>query len=205
MKKINFEQILLSLGIAITAIYFLNLIVLAALYPGYSHMRNYNSDLGRIEAPHHIIFNTVTIFIGLLRLLNALGFFYSIKRITGRKALATIVGIFVFVMGITAIFAGYYPSPDPRHGAYSIGLVHFFIQLLLVLAFWKIPDSSFFNIFQLLSFMILVIIMLVQRGIVGLINEMNQGLIQRLQAISFFTWYTFTCYWLLRYKPERHA
>ncbi|MFC1839658.1 DUF998 domain-containing protein [Thermodesulfobacteriota bacterium] len=205
MNNINREQRLLVLGIAITVIYFLTLIILAALYPDYSHMRNYVSDLGRIEAPHHKFFNSVVIFLGLLYLLTGLGYYYSVKRITEKNVLAVFIGSFVAVLGIAYFFGGFYPLPDPRHGGYSIGLLHFFTPLLLVWAFWKLPDTRLFRFYQLMCFILIVTFILIQAGVFGLIDETNLGLFQRLGAISLYAWFTFTCYWLSRYRTEMPA
>ncbi len=203
MNKLNREKILLVIGIAIGVIYFLNLFVLAAMYPGYSHMRNWVSDLGRIEAPHHRIFNAVIALIGVLYLPAGLGFFYSVKRITGRKVLAVVIGVFVAVLSVNLFFGAFYPLPDPRHGGNGIWFLHFFTPLLLAWAFWRLKGSRYFTIYQLLSFILIVIIALIQMGAGGLVNQMNLGLVQRLQALILFTWFASTCYWMIRYKSER--
>ena len=205
MKRINREQVLLGLGIAIWVLYFLNLFVFAAMYPGYSHMRNWVSDLGRVEAPHHRIVNAVGVLLGILYLLTALGFFCSVSRVTGRKVLAFIIAIFVGVFGVNLFFGAFYPLPDPRHGAYGIGFLHVLTPLSLVWAFRRLPESRFFTIHQLSSFILIVTITSIMMGAGGLVNQMNLGLVQRLQALVLSTWFASTCYWLMRYKSERGA
>ncbi len=199
----NKEKILLGTGIAITVIYFLNLFVLAAMYPGYSHMSNWVSDLGRMEAPHHRIFNAVIGLLGILYLLTALGFFYSIKRVTEKKVLAILIGVSIAAFAINCFLGACYPLPDPRHGAYGIGILHFFTPFLLAWAFWRLIGSRIFTILQLLSFILIVTGFLIQMRAGGLVNEMNLGLVQRLHALIIFTWLTFTCYWLIKYKPKK--
>jgi hypothetical protein len=55
MNKTHKEQLFLGIGIAIMIIYLLNLFVLAALYPGYSHMIHLVSHLGTNYFPYHNI------------------------------------------------------------------------------------------------------------------------------------------------------
>ena len=200
MNKLTRERILLWLGICIPFIYFINLIVLAALYPGYSHMSNWVSDLGRIEAPHHKIFNLVIFLSGILYLLTGLGFFYSVNRITGRKVQAIFIGVFIAVFGINYFFGAFYPLPDPRHGGYGIGLLHFFSPLLLAWAFWRLPDSRVFTIFQLLYFILILIFTVIPLEVWGVFNETNLGIFQRIQSVIIFAWFVYSCYWLIRFK-----
>ena len=191
----NRERALLSLGIILTAIYFLDLIILAALNPDYSHMSNWVSDLGRIEAPHHEIFNVVGFLIGILFLLTGLGFFYSLHRITKRKVLAVFIGSFVSVFGINLIFAVLFPLPDPRHSAFGIGFLTFFAPILLAWACWRIPNSRAFAILQILSF---ILILLSSFGANAFTNSGYLGLFQRIQAVIIFGWLTYSCLWLMR-------
>ena len=205
MRKINSEQIFLGMGITAWIIYLLNLFVLAALTPWYSHMRHQVSDLGRLQAPHHQIFNSVIILIGLLYLPTGLGFFYAVKRITGKKLLAVLIGISVALISVGAFFAGFYPLPDPLHNGYNIMIIQLFIPLLLVWAFWKVPGTRFFVFYQLTLFALMLILNRTMTGAFGLVNEMNIGLIQRLFVLSGMFWFTFTCYWLIRYKSKKFA
>ena len=203
MNEIKREQLFLGTGFAIMIIYLLNLFVLGAISPGYSHMRHLVSHLGTLWFPYHAIFNTVVIAIGFLFISAGMGFYYSIKRITRRKLLAVLVGISVGIFGIEAFFGGFYPLPDPRHGGYGIGLIHGLTPLLLAWAFWKIQGARLFVCYQFISFALLIIVCLVHRGVGGLVTETNAGLIQRLQLLVWIPWFTYVCYWLIRYKSEK--
>jgi len=200
MPKINKEQIFLGIGIAIPIIYFLNLFVLGALYPGYSHMKHWVSSLGRIEAPHHEIFNAVVILMGLLSMLAGLGFFYSVKRLSGRTILATAIGISIALFGINALFGGFFPLPDPRHGAYGIGIAILFTPILLAWTFREFPGMRVFTFFQIAMCILIALIFFIQAGLGDLVNKMNIGIAQRLYALIGSTWFIITCYWLIKSK-----
>jgi glucans biosynthesis protein C len=202
MNEINRERILLGTGISIAAIYFLNLFILAAVTPGYSHMRNWVSALGSVEAPYHGIFNAGLMTIALLYIFAGLGFFYSVQRITGRKIPAFIIGVAAAAFGVNLLFAALYPMPDPRHGSIIFGLIHFITPLLMAWAIWRIPASRLFMYYQLLSFVLIVTSILIMNGTGGLVNQMNLGFYQRLQALAVFSWFVSSCYWLMKYKSE---
>jgi hypothetical membrane protein len=203
MDKIKMEQVFLGMGIAFWLIYLLNLIVLGAISPGYSHMRHQVSHLGTVDFPYHYIFNTVIILSGLLLIPTGMGFYYSVKRIAGRKVLAFVIGILVGISSIGCFFAGFYPLPDPRHGGYGIGTILFLAPPFLTWAFWKIRGTRFLILYQFISFILMIITFLILTGVGGLINGLNAGLFQRLFILIGIFWFTYTCYWLIRYKPEK--
>lgn len=202
MNKINKEQIFLWTGIVAWVIFLLNLFVLAAVTPGYSHITNMVSDLGRIEAPYHKIINAVFILFGLLFLPAGLGFFVSVKRFTGRNNLAITIGILVAMLGVSFIFAGLYPLPDPRHFGYGISIVQIIIPFFLAWAFWKTQGARSFAFFHLVSFIIIVIMsfVLISIGAGSHGNIPNGGLFQRINMLIVFFWYMFTYYWLMTCK-----
>jgi glucans biosynthesis protein C len=204
MNKIYKGQIFLWAGIVAWVIFLLNLFVLAAVTPDYSHITNMISDLGRIEAPYHKIFNATFILYGLLYLPTGLGFFYSVKWFTGRNQLAITIGFLVAMFSISPIFAGLYPLPDPRHSGYGIGdIVQLILPFFLALAFWKTQGARSFAFFHLMSFIIFIIIsfILIAIRLIGHGNIPNMGgFIQRISILIVFIWYIFTYYWLLTSK-----
>jgi hypothetical protein len=132
-----------------------------------------------------------------------MGHYYSVKRVTGRKVLVVVIAITVGIFGINAFFGCFYPLPDPRHGGYGIGLIHFLIPLLLAWAFWKIQGARFFIFYQLITLTPMIIVILIMTGVGGLVSETNAGLVQRLQILVGIPWFTYVCYWLTRYKSEK--
>jgi hypothetical protein len=93
--------------------------------------------------------------------------------------------------------------PDPRHGGYGIGLIHILTPLLLAWAFWKIHGTRFFILYQFITVVLMIIAILIMGGVGGLVSETNAGLIQRLQILVYGPWFTYVCYWLIRYKSEK--
>ncbi len=204
MDALKREKILLVSGIAAWLVYLLNLLVLAALWPGYSHISNYVSDLGRSENPYHGVFNGAIILYGTLNLLTGLGFYYSVKRITRRKIISIVVGLSFALIGVGAYFAGIFPLPDERHSGYGIGLISYLIPLFLAFAFSRLKNARILVIHQILFFILFVLIFPITSGMGnGLINEMNMGLGQRLSVLFNIMWFISTIYWLMNYKNEK--
>jgi hypothetical membrane protein len=204
MDALKKEKILLGSGIAAWIVYLLNLLVLAALWPGYSHISNYVSDLGRNENPYNGVFNGAIILYGTLQLLTGLGFYYSVNRITRRKIISIVVGLSFALIGVGAYFAGIFPLPDELHSGYGIGLISFLIPLFLAFAFSRLKNARIFVIHQILFFVLFVLIFPVTSGMGdGFINEMNKGLGQRLSVLFTIMWFTSTIYWLMNYKIEK--
>ena len=205
MDALKREKILLGSGIAAWLVYLLNLLVLAALWPGYSHISNYVSDMGRTENPYNGVFNGAIILYGTLQLLTGLGFYYSVKRITRRKIISIVVGLSFALIGVGAYFAGIFPLPDELHSGYGIGLISFLIPLFLAFAFSRLKKARIFVIHQILFFVLFVLIFPVTSGMEGngLINEMNKGLGQRLSVLFTIMWFTSTIYWLMNFKNEK--
>jgi hypothetical membrane protein len=205
MDALKREKILLGSGIAAWLVYLLNLLVLAALWPGYSHISNYVSDLGRTENPYNGVFNGAIILYGTLQLLTGLGFYYSVKRITRRKIISIVVGLSFALIGVSAYFAGIFPLPDERHSGYGIGLLSYLIPLFLAFAFSRLKKARIFIVLQILFFVLFVLIFPVTSGMEGngLINEMNKGLGQRLSVLFTIMWFASTIYWLMNFKNEK--
>ena len=158
MNKINREKIFLGIGIAGIILFLLILIVFGAISPGYSHIKHVVSLLGTAYFPYFNIFNAAIILLGLLFIPAGMGFYYSVKRITGRKVLAVVIGITVGIYSIHAFLAGLYPLPDPLHGFYGIAeFIHSLTLPFLAWAFWKIQRARFFILYQFISFILMII------------------------------------------------
>lgn len=203
MNNTSKEQIFLWAGAVSWIIYFLTVFVIGAVTPGYSLIANIISEMGKNEAPYHQILNAVTILYGFFVLTSGLGFFYSVKRFTGKNNLSIIIGILVAMFGTSCIFAGLFPMPDPRHTAFGIGNVQIIVPFFLALAFWKTEGARPFAIFHIVSLVIIISVFISSAvAIAGAHGNIptNMGLIQRIIILIFFIWYIFTYYWLLTRK-----
>lgn len=202
MYTLKKEKLLLVCGISAWLVYILNLILSATLNPDYSHLSNLVSDLGRVKYTYSRFFNVGLFLFATLYLFSALGFYQSILRITGKKVISVIVCISNILFSVSLFFAAIFPLPDLRHIGYGIGSFYDLTPLFLAVAFFKHPGARRIFFYQLIFFVLIMVMRSISYGMFGLINESNIGLIQRLYVSVLIIWFTPTVFWLIKYKEE---
>lgn len=94
----NWGRMLLAIG---SAQFIVSMLVAERLYPGYSPLRNYISDLGALKAPTYLLFNMSVVLLGALGLIAA----YLLRREIGK-----IATVFLLIASIGAIGVGIFPE-----------------------------------------------------------------------------------------------
>ena len=181
-------RILLLAGIAIPVVYFGLLIIAPLIYPGFSYVTQYASEMGSAEARHPAVFNVGVMLCGVAGLLASFGFFHAIRRLGGNPLLAALAGLTLFLFGIATFMGGRFPMPDERHGAYGLGLAFQLSPLLVALALWRVRSLRGLCIFLLVTFVVMTFVIAVMMGIGGLVTRANVGLWQRGNALAGFPW-----------------
>src|SRR5689334_19384848 len=181
-------RVLLLAGILIPIVYFGLLIIAPVIYPGFSYVTQYASEMGSAGARYPAVFNTGIMLCGVAGLLASFGFFHAVRRLGGNPLLAALTGISLFLFGIATFMGGKFPMPDDRHGGYGLGLALQLSPLLLALALWRVPRLRGFCLFLLAVFAVMTVIILVMFGVGGLVTRANVGLWQRANALAGFPW-----------------
>ncbi|MEA2563783.1 MAG: hypothetical protein QOH06_5287 [Acidobacteriota bacterium] len=181
-------RVLLLAGIWIPVVYFGLLIAGPLLYPGYSHVTQYASELGSASARYPAVFNTAIMLNGVAGILASFGFFYAIRRLGGNARLAALTGLTLLLFGIAAFMGGMFPMPDERHGGYGLGFAFQLTPLLLALALWRRKSLRGLCIFLLAIFVMMSFFIAVMMGVGGLVTRANVGLWQRGNALAGFPW-----------------
>src|SRR5687768_15965887 len=145
-------RVLLLAGILIPVVYFGLLIAAPLLYPGFSYVSQYASEMGSADARYPAVFNTAVMLCGVAGILASFGFFYAIRRLGGNTLLAALTGLTLFLFGIGTFMGGKFPMPDERHGGYGLMLALQLTPLFLALALWRLPELRGFCIFLLVIF-----------------------------------------------------
>lgn len=202
MKKIKKEKLLLLCGISAWFVYLLNIIICSSLTPGYNHLSNLVSDLGRVENSYSGLFGVFFLLFAILYLTSSLGFYFSIYRITEKKVISVIIFLSTVLFSVSLIFTAIFPLPDIRHSGYGLGLFYDLTPLLIAIAFFKIPSARKLFFHQLIFFVLIMIMRSLNFGMFGLINESNIGLIQRLYVSVLIIWFTSTTIGLIKYKQK---
>lgn len=193
-----FARWLFLCSVAAAALYFGTIYVLAAFDPNYSHFRHFANDLGRATAATPSVYNASAIAQGLLFIVAGALLHLTVKALSGRRVLSGVTGLFLAAFGVSALFVGFFPLPDPRHSGYGVALLSIFVPWLLAWAFWKKPAARSARYYQLLATPVLFATLLWQTGAIGFVTEGSIGLVQRIAAATFYVWFAGTCYWLNR-------
>ena len=192
MKNIN---VLLYVGMVAIIGSIANIIILGSLYPNYSHVKQFISELGMDNALHSVVFNLIVITNGILFLISSLGVYIRINGLTQKRSLAGCSALGIALLGVVFIFSGIFPLPDERHEAYGIGLFVLTAPLFLAWAVKDIDSQSMFKNFQIGAFIVFVAVILT----VIIFGETGtQGLNQRIFVSSTYCWLFITYVYLLK-------
>ena len=203
MTKDNIKLLLLA-GVAVPILYFGNLLINSLLYPGYSHVTQYVSELGAAEAPYAALFNGVIIVLGVVGVAAGLGFFFAVRRLGGNPVLAALAGLFISLWGVGTLLAGVFPMPDERHGGFGLAFAYQLSPLVLALALWKRRSLRGLCIFLLVIFMLTNVFLAIMFGVGELVTRANVGLWQRGNALAGIPWLGIAA-WILRKELDAEA
>ena len=187
--------------IAIPLLYFFALIVGAALYPGYSHVTNYASELGAESAPYPALFNVSIMLLGVSAILAALLLPGALADIGATRAWAILAAVALALWGAAMVMGGMFPMPDERHGAFGLGLAGPLVPLFLFLALLKVPDARAMKIFLALVFVASAVLLAIMFGVGSLVTRANVGLWQRINTAAGIPWFAVLGIWLMRRRP----
>ena len=192
------EKALLQAGIAVPFLYYGNMIVSSLFFPGYSHVRQYASELGGPDAPQPAIFNTLTMILGVFGIAAGVGIYLAVRRLTGRTVLAALSGLLLALFGVAMIFGGAFPMPDERHGGYGLGMAVHLAPLALAAALWKREDLRGLNLFLLAIWVAGLVFFAIMMGVGQMVTRANVGLFQRAYSLASFPWIAVACHGLKR-------
>jgi hypothetical membrane protein len=183
------ERALLVLGVTVPFLYYAALIGGSLLWPGYSHLRQYASELGSAASPHPELFNVLIISAGGAAVLAGVGFFLALKRIGGRLVPALLAGFAIVLWGVSFVMGGLFPMPDPRHGAFGLALAMHAAPLLMLWALAGRPAPRFkrFLAVVFVGSAVLILIMFDVGGL-HLVRRANVGLWQRAYSLAAIPW-----------------
>jgi hypothetical membrane protein len=191
----------LRLGILVPILYFGNVFGSALLYPGYSHGRQYASELGAAGARYPQLFNTLVILTGVVLLVSLIGFRGALRRLSANAALSWAFLASLAGFGVGALMGGLFPMPDPRHNGFGLGFALHAAPLLLAAALWRVPGTRKLRLFLLVSFAAGVLMLAILMGAGQLVTRANIGAFQRLYALANIPWIGVAA-WVLHAAPS---
>jgi hypothetical protein len=187
MRPSPAERALLTAGVLVPVLYYAALLVTPLFWPGYSHVRQYASELGSADSPRPQLFNVTIVAAGVAAMLAAGGFILALKRIGGRALPALLAGLAVFLWGGSFVMGGLFPMPDPRHGGFGLGLAMHLAPLFMLWALANVPAPRL-KVFLAVVFVVSLALILVMFGVFGPLRRATVGLWQRAYSLSAIPW-----------------
>jgi hypothetical protein len=182
----------LIFGPVAAAIFFVGVVCLALLIPGYSHVHQDISTIGKLGTPLRIPFAVVIACYACSLLVFASGIFRTAARRAAARLPAYMIGYYALTQLGIAIFA----TPHPLHNIFGIlSMPGYLTPLVLAFVWRRIGPHGLIVISCVLGFVVLVSIVLglselfPQLGLWPLVSPWP-GLVQRLLVVAWLPWLT---------------
>lgn len=162
--------------------YYVALIGGSLLWPGYSHVTQYASELGSSAAPNPMFFNGNVILCGLSALIGGFGLTHVLTQLSGSRGWAVAAGVSISLWGLAIVVAGLYPMPDERHGAFGLAIAGQFTPLFAWIALRKVGGIGGLKAFLAVIFVTSFVLFAIMMGVGGLVTRANVGIWQRINS-----------------------
>ena len=197
-SEVRVERALLGAGLLVPVLYYAALIGTSLTWPGYSHVRQYASELGSAASPRPWLFNYTIVATGVAGMIAAGGVFLALKRLGGRALPSFLAALALFAWGVAVVMGGLFPMPDPRHNGFGLALA---MHLVPLFALWSLAGRPAPKLKLLLAlvFVVSAVLILIMFDVGGLhlVRRANVGLWQRAYSLTAIPWIAVLA-WMLR-------
>lgn len=163
--------------------YYIGLFGCAMLWPGYSHVSQYASELGSAASPCPTFFNGNVILCGVAALAGGFGLSHALAELSGRRGWATAAGVSISLWGVAIVIGGFYPMPDARHGAFGLAAIGQLTPLFTLIALNKAQGFAPLKSFLAFIFLASLALFAVMMGVGELVTPANVGVWQRTYGV----------------------
>jgi hypothetical membrane protein len=177
----------LGCGIAVPILYYGVQLASAPFFPDFSFLGTTASELGSDLSTRPWIFNAGAILTGIAAFTAAVGFLGALRSLRTNLILAWLVSIAIAITGLSSLWAGVFPMPDPRHGGHpSLLFAMLALPFVLALALWQLGASRPLKAYLIATMALLLVLFPFMSGMTGLDTHTYQGLLQRVFALTVF-------------------
>jgi hypothetical membrane protein len=177
----------LGFGIAVPFLYYGSQLVAAPSFPGFSFLTTTASQLGSDRSIRPSIFNAGAILTGIAAFVASAGLFRALRDLGTNPILAWLVSIAVAATGMSSVWAGIFPLPDPRHGGHpSLLIAMILVPFVVAAASWRLGLSRPLKAYFVATIGLLLVMVPVMSGMTGLDRQAYGGLFQRVFALTVF-------------------
>lgn len=179
----NLTVTALRLGIAVPFLYFGIQLLAAPFFAGYDFVQMEASLLGSERSSLPIVFNIGAVVTGFAGLVAAIGLILAFRATKTHPVLAWLTAIAVFCVGLSSLWAGIFPMPDPKHAENPFAIGLFVMPFVTLATFWNQLKIRGYLMACVVLFVALIPFM---SGIVNIDRQALEGLLQRLLAFAAF-------------------
>ena len=177
-------QLALGAGAIAPILYFGMQLAAAPFYPGYNFLMQAASDLGASTHRYGAVFNVGAVIVGVFLILASAGIGWALRRMGTPVVLIAFAVVAVLAGGISSLWAGLVPLPDPAHGGHpALAMLMILTPLALTLALWKQPRV---RLPLLLGVGLILALVPIMSGALPIDTRPYMGLIQRMLALAVF-------------------
>ena len=195
------ESLLLKLGVLVPVLYCGVLIVGGYMTPGYNHFTQYASELGMAGKPAAQLFNYGMMAAGGCAVVAALGVLIGMKTLGSSFLWATLAAICLAAVGVSFVYGGLYPMPNPLHAGpvtvrgLGLAVLAAPAALFMFLGLSGRSDMGGVKSLVILSFLAMIGLTLVMFNVGGmdLVDKSNLGLWQRGYSLAMLLWIGVAC------------
>ena len=186
-RKDNATLASLKCGVAVPLLYYGAQLVAAPFFPDFSILGTTASELGSDHSTRPAIFNAGAILTGAAALVASVGFLRSLRHLGANPILTWAVVVAIAATGLSCVWSGYFPLPDPRHGGHPALLIAMIsVPLVLPAALGahraSVPVKAYFAA----TIGLLFVMVPIMSGMTGLATHTYRGLFQRVFALTVF-------------------
>jgi hypothetical membrane protein len=178
-------QAWLYLALAAPFCYFGIQLIAAPFYPNYNFIRLAASNLGSPESLRPMVFNLGAMLGGFITMLGAYGYWQGFQNTHTPRVIVYLVCTAIVLVGLSSLWAGIYPMPDPKHAENPFALFGLLpMPFLIAIAFWQHPKA---RVWLSLPILLLLALLPVMAGAIVIDRATYEGLLQRLLALATYT------------------
>lgn len=197
----RFASLLLKIGVLVPVLYYGVLVAGGLMTPGYNHLTQYASELGIAGKPAATIFNYGIMAAGGAAIIGALGVLLGMMRLGANILWAALTALCLVGFGVSLVYAGLYPLPNPLHGGpytymgVGLGILSVPAALFMFLGLSGRSDMGGLKTLLILSFLGQATLLAIMYNVGGfnLVDKTNLGLWQRGLGLMIFPWIGVAC------------
>ena len=183
------DATLASLGfaIAVPLLYYGVQVVAAPFFPDFSVLGTTASELGSDRSARPWILNAGAILTGIAALVGSIGLLRALRRLGAHPIVAWLTLLAVAGTGLSSLWAGIFPMPDPRHGGHpSLLIAMLAVPFVLSFALWRLGASRAIKTYLVATILLFLAMLPIMMRVIDLDLRTYEGLLQRIFALTVF-------------------